>query len=66
MSLHHGRRLLGRGAHRVIELPMVYHHRHSIVILRNTRRRVGRDDGEAGYGLTVGASPCAQAHWGRV
>src|SRR5262245_1549064 len=52
-----GRRLLGRAPHPVIELPIVQHDRHAVVILGDARRGVGGDDGEAGDGLAVAALP---------
>src|SRR5262249_30880566 len=49
VGLHHCRRLVGRAPHPVIELPIVQHDWHSVVILGDARRSVGGDDGEAGY-----------------
>jgi hypothetical protein len=51
IGLHQCRRLIGRAAHPIIELRVVEHDRHAVVILGDARRGGRRDDGKANEAL---------------
>lgn len=57
IGLHHLHRLIGGGTHPVIELAVVGHDRHTVVVLLHARRGIRGDDGKAGDGATTVALP---------